>query len=81
MAAALGGYALATTLSTAVASVVAAGLGTMARADAVLVAMQLNFVVHVGAVMWAFAARSAAWAWLGLGLPALLSALVAWALL
>ncbi|WP_409171290.1 DUF3649 domain-containing protein [Variovorax sp. H27-G14] len=81
VAAAVGGYALATTLSAAIAALVAAGLGAMARADAVLVAMQLSFVVYVGAVMWAFAARSAARAWLGLGLPALLSALVARALL
>lgn len=31
--------------------------------------------------MWAFAARSACAAWAGLGLPALLAGLVAWALL
>jgi hypothetical protein len=81
VAAAVGGYALATTLSVAIVAVVSAGPGTMARADSVLVAMQLSFAVYVGAVMWAFAARSAACAWLGLGLPALLSALVARVLL
>ncbi len=53
----------------------------MARSDAVLVAMPLSFVVYTGAVMWAFAARSACAAWLGLGPPALLAGLVAWALL
>lgn len=81
MAAAVGGYALATSLSTAIVALVASGFGAMARVDAVLVAMQLSFVVYAGAVMWAFAARSARGAWLGLALPSLLSALVAWALL
>lgn len=81
VAAAVGGYALANTLSAALVAVVAAGFGAMARVDAVLVAMQLSFVVYAGAVMWAFAAPSARSAWLGLGLPALLSAGVAWALL
>ncbi|WP_310936200.1 DUF3649 domain-containing protein [Variovorax sp. UMC13] len=81
VAAAVGGYALATSLSTAIVALVASGFGAMARVDAVLVAMQLSFVVYAGAVMWAFAARSARGAWLGLALPSLLSALVAWALL
>ncbi|WP_219212109.1 DUF3649 domain-containing protein [Variovorax boronicumulans] len=81
LAAAVGGYALATTLSTAIVALVESGFGAMARVDAVLVAMQLSFVVYTGAVMWAFAARSARSAWLGLALPTLLSALLAWALL
>ena len=81
MAAALGGYALATTLSTAIVALVASGFGAMARVDAVLVAMQLSFVVYAGAVMWAFAARSARGAWLGLAVPSFLGALVAWVLL
>lgn len=81
MAAVVGGYALATTLSTAIVALVESGFGAMPRADAVLVAMPLSFVVYTGAVMWAFAARSAASAWLWLGLPTLLSALVAWTLL
>ncbi len=78
VAAVLGGYALASTLPVAI---VAAGFDGMARSDAVLVAMPLSFVVYAGAVMWAFAARSACAAWAGLGLPALLAGLVAWALL
>lgn len=77
LAAALGGYALAHALPVAVAAV---GLRGMARSDAVLVAMQLSFVVYGGAVMWAFAARSACAAWSGLAWPALLAGLVAWAL-
>lgn len=83
MAAVVGGYVLATTLSTAIVALVASGFGfgAMARVDAVLVAMQMSFVVYTGAVMWAFAARSARGAWLGLALPSLLSALAAWVLL
>lgn len=81
VAAVLGGYALANALSVAMAAIVAIGFNGMARSDAVLLAMQLSFVVYTGAVMWAFAARSAWSAWVGLGLPALLAGLVAWALL
>lgn len=78
LAAVLGGYALATTLPVCI---VAACFGAVARFDAVLIAMQLSFVVYAGAVMWAFAAGSARSAWTGLGLTALLASLVAWALL
>ncbi len=77
MAAVLGGYALANALPIAI---VAVGFEGMARSDAVLVAMQLSFIVYTAAVMWAFAARSAWSAWVGLGLPALLASLAAWAL-
>lgn len=77
MAAALGGYALANALPVAV---VAIGFNDIARSDAVLVAMQLSFVVYSGAAMWALAARSACAAWAGIAWPALLAGLVAWAL-
>ncbi len=79
MAAALGGYALASTLPVALVALVAPA--TLARADAALVALQLSFVVYTGAVVWAFAARSAALAWAGLALAALLSQGLAWTLL
>lgn len=72
-AAALGGYALATLLAIALAGVLPA-----ARADAVLTAMLSAFAVHAAAVLWAFAARSAGRAWLGLLLPTALAAAVAW---
>ena len=81
MAAVLGGYALANALSVAVVAIFIVGFNGMARSDAVLLAMPLSFVVYTGAVMWAFAARSACAAWAGLGLPALLAGLVGWALL
>lgn len=79
MAAALGGYALASTLPVALVALVAPA--TLARADAALVALQLSFVVYTGAVVWAFAARSAALTWAGLALAALLSQGLAWTLL
>lgn len=79
VAAALGGYALASTLP--VASVALVAPDTLARADAALVALQLSFVVYTAAVVWAFAARSASLAWAGLVLAALLSHGLAWALL
>ncbi len=77
----LGGYALANTLPVAVSAAVAAVSGGMVRSDAVLIAMQLSFVVYTGSVMWAFAARSARSAWTGLCLSVLLTSLVAWAIL
>ncbi len=76
LAAALGGYALANTLPVALVAP-----SSLARVDAALVALQLSFVVYTGAVVWAFAARSAALAWAGLALAALLSSGLAWALL
>ena len=72
-AALLGGYALATALSVALA-----GLMPGQRADAVLAATLASFAVYAAAALWAFAARSARLAWLGLLLPTALSAAVAW---
>lgn len=74
VAAVIGGYALATTLAVAF---VAVGFGSATRSDAVLIAMQLSFLVYTGAVMWAFAARSARSAWKGLGLLVLLTGVAA----
>lgn len=76
LAAALGGYALANTLPVALVAP-----SSLARVDAALVALQLSFVVYTGAVVWAFAARSAALAWAGLALAALLSSGLSWTLL
>lgn len=67
LAAILGGYLLA--------SLVAVGCALWLgppRAEAVLTGMMLSFVVHACAVLWVFAARSAARAWAGLALPGVL---------
>lgn len=75
LAGSLGGYALAQLLPVAL---VASLDPALPRADAVLVAMQLSFVVYAVALMAAFAARSAGRAWAGMLLASLGSALFAW---
>lgn len=72
-AAILGGYALATLFSIALA-----GLPAVHRADSVLAALLLSFVVYTAAILWAFTARSAWFAWLGLLVPAVLSGVLIW---
>jgi len=76
LAAAVGGYFLASVLPVPLVA-----LWPMARVDAVLAAMAASFVVYTAAVMWAFAARSASVAWVGLAIALALSALAAWAML
>ena len=64
LAAVIGGYALA--------SLAAALLGTMLpmeRVDAVMTGTMVALLVFPCAVMWSFAARSAARAWAGLLVP------------
>ncbi|MEJ5028303.1 DUF3649 domain-containing protein [Comamonas sp. MYb69] len=75
LAGSLGGYALAQLLPVALVASLAPALP---RTDAVLVAMQLSFVVYAAALMAAFAARSAGRAWVGMLLASLGSALIAW---
>lgn len=61
VAAVVGGYGLATT-----ASIVLARVMPGPKVDAVLAAVLLSFAVYVGAILWAFAARTAWRAWWGL---------------
>lgn len=75
VAAVLGGYALAHALPITLAAAL-----PLPRAEAALFAIQLSFLVYTGAVLWAFAARSAVAAWLGLLLPTAVTGLLAWAL-
>lgn len=71
-AAVLGGYALASLLSVALA------LASRApREEAIAGATPLAFLAFAGAVLWAFSARSAARAWFGIGTPAVVLALLA----
>ena len=65
VAAIAGGYLLAALA----AAVLALGLPT-SRAEAAVTGTLVSFLVYAVAVMWVFAARSAARAWLGLALPA-----------
>jgi len=75
-AAVFGGYALAHTLSIALVAAL-----PVARAEAALFAIQGSFLVYTAAVLWAFAARSALSAWLGLLVPTAVTGLVAWGLI
>lgn len=71
VAAIAGGYALAAA-ATALLALLLPRLSvlSMSRADAVVAATLLSFTIYACAVLWVFAARSAARAWLGLLLPA-----------
>lgn len=70
-AAAVGGYVLAHLLPLAVVALL-----PISRVDAVLAAAQASFAVYAVVIIWSFAARSAARAWMGLLLTALASLLV-----
>ncbi len=65
-AAILGGYAFTYAFTAALARVLPLG-----KVDALISASLLSFAVYTGAILWAFACRSAtrAWAGLALGLP------------
>ena len=73
-----GGYALAA------ASAAAGAIGFqwfgMARSDATMAATMLSFIVYAIAGMWAFGCASVTRAWVGIGLPGLALALLAWVL-
>ncbi|WP_437181063.1 DUF3649 domain-containing protein [Pseudomonas peradeniyensis] len=66
VAAVLGGYAFTYAFTAALARLL-----PLQPADALIVATVLSFAVYTGAILWAFACRSAtrAWAGLALGVP------------
>jgi len=73
LAALVGGYLL-----TALTSICLAQFLPLARAEAVVLAMTLSFLVYLPAVLWCFACGTAWRAWFGLLLPsAVLAALYA----
>ncbi len=76
IAAAIGGYALASALSALLALV-----WPLPRAEAVLASTMLGFVWYALAVMWVFSVRSATRAWAGMVLPTVVLALLCWWLL
>lgn len=75
VAAALGGYALANASGIFVATLL-----PMQRADAVFAATLASFAIYTGAVIYAFAARTAARACAGLVVPSAALGTVAWLL-
>lgn len=72
-AAVIGGYLLTTTLSLLLARVM-----DSPRAEAVATALLLSFAIYIGAIIWAFAARTVCRAWIGLLLPAVVSFAAWW---
>lgn len=65
-AAALGGYALASLASASLSLAV-----PLDKRDAVQLGVMVGFLLHTGAVLWAFSTRRARSAWWGLGLATL----------
>lgn len=76
-AAILGGYALAATAGIWLSYTLPRAMQTE-RADAVLTGEMTGFAVYAAAILWAFAARTARRAALGILVPALLFAALAW---
>ena len=72
-AAALGGYALTSVLTIALAL-----LWPLPKGQALLASTLLSFTLYAGAVIWVFSVRSLLRAWLGMLLPALLIGLLCW---
>ncbi len=72
VAAVLGGYALSAASTAALAVTL-----PMPRAEAVVSATVFSFLVYSGAVIWAFATRSALRAWLGIAAPTVVCVAVA----
>ncbi len=70
-----GGYLLASLMSIAVSRAL-----PLPHPGAVMTGMLLSFLFYACAALWVFAARSALVAWLGLIVPAVFLALVAWLL-
>lgn len=70
LAATVGGYAV-TALSMSALAAALPRISPASQADGVLTATLLSFAVYTSLAVWAFSARSAPRAWLGLGLIAL----------
>lgn len=73
LAAIFGGYALAVALAICLARLL-----PLDKSEAVLAGSMASFLVYCAAAIWAFAAASAWRAWLGLLLPSLVLAALAW---
>ncbi|WP_420730092.1 DUF3649 domain-containing protein [Hwanghaeella sp. 1Z406] len=64
-----GGYAAAQAIPLFLASML-----PLPRVEATAIALMLSFAVHAAAAIWAFSARTATLAWVGLTIPSLISA-------
>lgn len=75
LAAALGGYALTSSLTVLLSLV-----WPLPKGQAVLAASMLSFTLYAVAVIWVFSVRSATRAWLGMLIPTALISLACWLL-
>jgi Protein of unknown function (DUF3649) len=73
VAAAGGGYVLATMLSIFLSRIL-----PMPQPAAVMTGMLLSFLFYAAAILWVFAARTARLAWLGLLVPAVVFGVLSW---
>lgn len=73
VAAILGGYAFTYAFTAALARLL-----PLDKVDALISASLLSFAVYTGAILWAFACRSAARAWAGLALAVPLAVVGFW---
>jgi hypothetical protein len=73
VAAVLGGYAFTYAFTAALARLL-----PLQPVDALIVATVLSFAVYTGAILWAFACRSATRAWTGLALGVPLALIGFW---
>ncbi|SNR79928.1 Protein of unknown function [Methylobacillus rhizosphaerae] len=73
LAAVVGGYAL-----TAAIAILLALVWPIPKAEAVLASTMLSFVIYAAVVIWVFATRSAARAWVGLLVPLAVVGLLCW---
>lgn len=71
-----GGYTVAALLATSVAL----AYRTPVRDEAIAAGTTPAFLAFAGCIVWAFAASSATRAWLGIGVPGALMALLVWRL-
>ncbi|BCA56628.1 hypothetical protein W02_37680 [Nitrospira sp. KM1] len=74
-AAVLGGYALAYAATACLTLIL-----PLAKSEAVLTAAMLSFVWYTGAILWAFAAATPRRAWIGVVVPTICFAAVAFQL-
>lgn len=79
LAAIVGGFVL-TSLITAVLSLLLPRITATPKAEAVLIATLISFVLWTCIVLWIFTARSARRVWVGIALPSALLGLALYAL-
>lgn len=73
IAAIFGGYLLTQLISIVITAALPAS-----RGESLFIALMLSFTVYALTILWAFAARTVLWCWLGLLIPSIVLALPVW---